>query len=49
MKVTSLCVFVVKNRYLVFFILRTVMVVDTSFYSKMVSKVKLVNVDLLLH
>ena len=49
MKVTSLYVFVVKNRYVGFFsILRTVMV-DTLLYSKMVRKVKLSYLDLLLY
>ena len=41
MKATSLCVFVVKNRDVEFFILCTVMV-NTSLYSKMVRKVKLI-------
>ena len=48
MKIASLCVFVEKNRYVGFFILHTV-TVDTSLYSKMVRKVKLIYVDLLLY
>ena len=46
MKVTSLCVFVVKNHYLGFFFTLRIFMVDTSLYSKMVRKVKLVCVDI---
>ena len=49
MKETSLCVFVVKNRDVgLFFDTSYSYMVDTSLYSKMVRKVKLIHVALLV-